>query len=86
MAYTDRNFKKRKELKEAFLRGERIALHQPGPFGPAVKDGVVFLEGPHYPAPHSWYAKGEARNGELVKLDGLTKAEQAARASALSVA
>ena len=28
--------------------------------------GVVYLEGPHYPKPHRWYAVGKMKNGELV--------------------
>lgn len=30
--------------------------------------GTVYLEGPHYPKPHTWYASGEMINGVLVKV------------------
>jgi hypothetical protein len=30
------------------------------------RDGTVFLEGPHYPEPHRWYAQGTMRDEELV--------------------
>lgn len=69
MAYTVRNFKTKKALKEALAAGERIEVYQPGPLGPDVKDGRVSLEGPHYPAPHSWYASGQVVGGVLVKLN-----------------
>lgn len=43
----------------------RIALWQPGPFGPDVRDGFVALEGPHYPEPHKWYASAKAKGGYI---------------------
>ena len=71
MAYTVTNFKTKKALKEAAIaamEGKRdpVEVYQPGPFGPDVKDGTVYLEGPHYPAAHTWYAMAEARNGVIV--------------------
>lgn len=36
MAYTEINFKTGKAFKEAFKSGKKIAVFQPGPFGPAV--------------------------------------------------
>jgi hypothetical protein len=66
MAYTVINFKTKKALKEAFAEGKEIRVYQPGPFGPDVKDGNVALEGPHYPAPHTWYASAEVRGGKVV--------------------
>jgi hypothetical protein len=35
---------------------------------PATTEGVAFLEGPHYPAPHTWYAKVQLKNGLVVKV------------------
>lgn len=67
MAYTNKNFKTKKELKEAFKSGETILVFQPGPF--PLNEGKVYLEGPHYPAPHTWYASGIVKNGKLIKLD-----------------
>ncbi len=67
--YTDRNFKSKKALKEAVAKGERVTYYQPGPFGPsAPRDGTIYLEGPHYPAPHSWYARAEVKDGVIVKV------------------
>ena len=68
MAYTRINFKTKKALKEAVKNGEKISVWQPGPFGPHVADGTVYLEGPHYPEPHKWYATGILENGVLVKV------------------
>ena len=68
MAYTERNFRTKADLKRALAAGESIAVFQPGPFGPAVSDGTIYLEGPHFPAPHTWYAQGQLKNGKLVKV------------------
>lgn len=67
--YTDIDFKSKKALKEAVAAGRRVTVYQPGPFGGNVpKNGKVYLEGPHYPAPHTWYAQAELENGLVVKV------------------
>ncbi len=67
--YTTKNFKTKKALKEAVENGEKITVFQPGPFGGnEPKDGVVCLEGPHYPEPHRWYAEAFIKNGYVVKV------------------
>lgn len=66
--YTTVNFKTKKMLKEAVARGDQVTVFQPGPFGPAPRDGRVTLEGPHYPKPHSWYAQAVLENGVIVKI------------------
>lgn len=68
MAYTERNFKTKKALKEAFKSGERLRAFQPGPFGPTLRDGTHCIEGPHYPAPHTWYATVEVVDGVITKI------------------
>lgn len=68
MAYTETNYKTKKALKADLAAGKTITVFQPGPFGPDVKDGSVFLEGPHYPEPHRWYASGVVKNGVLVSV------------------
>lgn len=65
--YTERNFKTKKELKEAVARGEKIAIFAPGLGTPAV-NGRDFVEGPHYPEPHRWYAQVEMKDGYIVKV------------------
>jgi hypothetical protein len=69
VAYTDINFKTKKALKEAVAAGTAVTAYQPGPFGGNVPDnGQVYLEGPHYPAPHTWYAKATMKDGVVVKV------------------
>jgi hypothetical protein len=59
MAYTDRNFKTKKAMKDAFVNGEKIHVHQPGGIFPLKTPGTHTIEGPHYPEPHRWYARVE---------------------------
>lgn len=65
--YTETNFKTKKALKEAVKAGQEIGVYSPGPFS-AKTEGRVSLEGPHYPAPHSWYASAEIHEGKVVKV------------------
>lgn len=79
MAYTVKNFKTKKELKEAvsyYMNSEEVArlkaavrCYNPG-LGPDLSNysGKVYLEGPHYPQPHKWYAQAELVNGIVVKV------------------
>jgi hypothetical protein len=66
MAYTVENFKTKKALKEAFRSGKKIAVYQPGPFGNGILQGKVYLEGPHYPKPHRWYASADVKDGFII--------------------
>lgn len=67
MAYVNPNFKTKKALKAAVASGEQVTVFSPGPFPPA-SDGAEFIEGPHYPAPHTWYAKVKVEGGRVVKV------------------
>lgn len=67
MAYVSPNFKTKKALKEALAAGKAVEVFQPG-LGTVPSDGRVTLEGPHYPAPHTWYATGVMQGGRLVKV------------------
>ena len=67
--YTTQNFKTKKALKEAVAAGLTVSYYQPGPFGGnEPRDGTIYLEGPHYPAAHSWYAQAEVKDGKIVKV------------------
>ena len=69
--YTDKNFKTKKALKEAVAEGKQVTIHQPGLMAgvsEVKRDGQVALEGPHYPAPHTWYATATMENGIIVKV------------------
>jgi len=69
MAYTSYNFKTKKAIKEALAIGKKITCYQPGPFGPdTVENGKITLEGPHYPAAHTWYGQGVMKDGYLVSI------------------
>lgn len=71
MAYTVINFKTKKDLKAAVAAGQRVEVFQPGPFGPSVdtRNGKeISLEGPHYPKPHTWYARAVIENGVVVSV------------------
>jgi hypothetical protein len=65
--YTVKNFKTKKSLKDAVAAGETVTLYAPGLGQPAV-NGTDFVEGPHYPAPHSWYAQVTMADGRVVKV------------------
>jgi hypothetical protein len=91
--YTTRNFKSKKELKQAvdawndykagnghidseaqigvrtYRPAEPVTYYQPGPFGGnEPRDGVVYIEGPHYPQPHKFYAQCIAKDGVIIKV------------------
>ena len=65
--YTVKNFRTKKALKEAVERGEKIRLFAPG-LGRPKENGIEFVEGPHYPEPHRWYAQVEMKDGIVVKV------------------
>ena len=50
----------------AYVKRE-VCIFSPGPF-PAPTNGTAYVEGPHYPEPHKWYAKVEVKDGVIVKV------------------
>ena len=47
----------------------RLRVFQPGPFGGnEPREGKVYLEGPHYPQPHKWYAEAILKDGRVIKV------------------
>jgi len=70
------NFKTKKALREAVeknLKGEgppvmykSNALHQLGVTTPS--DGIISIEGPHFPKPHRWYAECIAENWRIISV------------------
>ncbi len=60
--YVSPNFQTKKALKEAVAKGEHVTVYSPGPF-PANENGTEFIEGPHYPQPHKWYAQVTVKDG-----------------------
>lgn len=65
--YASRNFKTKKEFKEAVARGEKISIFSPG-IGTPKENGKDFVEGPWYPEAHKWYATVEMEDGIVVKV------------------
>lgn len=66
--YVTPNFKTKKALKEALrLCPGGVQMFLPG-MGEIPENGKVFISGPHYPAPHTWYAEGKVENGVLVSV------------------
>ena len=65
--YVYPDFRTKKALREAIANGEEIDVFEPG-MGTVPIDGTVYLEGPHYPRPHTWYATGTMKEGRLVKV------------------
>jgi hypothetical protein len=67
MIYAKIDFKTKKDLKAALGRDEKIGVFSPSPF-PVPKNGTIFLSGPHYPKPHTWYAEAIVVNGLIVSV------------------
>jgi hypothetical protein len=65
--YTHHNYRTKKQLKEAVASGDRVTLFAPG-FGQPADNGTEFVEGPHYPEPHRWYAQVQVEGGVVVKV------------------
>jgi hypothetical protein len=79
--YTDKNFITKKALKDqvaaynaAKADGDEekaarleVTIYAPG-LGSPKRDGTDFVEGPHYPKPHTWYAQVTMQNGVVVKV------------------
>jgi hypothetical protein len=68
--YVTPNFRTKKALKLALADGQRVGVFQPNDISGTMvpTDGTVYLEGPHYPEPHRWYAVGTMKDGRLVKI------------------
>jgi len=71
--YSDINFPSKKALKDAVAAGRQVRAYQPNDaYGKTdsiqVGEHTVYLEGPHYPQPHRWYAQATVRDGVIVKV------------------
>lgn len=65
MAYVTGNPSTKKALRELVASG-KARVFEPG-LG-QITDGVAFIEGPHYPKPHKWYAKVRVQAGLITKV------------------
>jgi hypothetical protein len=69
MSYTTINFPSKKALKEALASGKALTCFNPGLGGDlSAFTGTVYLEGPHFPKPHRWYAEAELVDGKITKV------------------
>lgn len=80
MTYVDPNFKTKKALKEAIEKWQlhldlgdperagrmEVMVYDPGIQGLNPNGGLAFIEGPHYPKPHRWYAQVEYNSSMVV--------------------
>lgn len=65
--YTETNFLTKKAFKEAVAAGKKVRLYSPG-LGTPVHNGKDFVEGPHFPKAHTWYAEVTVENGVVTKV------------------
>lgn len=65
--YVSKNVKSLAELKRALKAGEVLEVFAPG-LGTVPENGTVYVEGPHYPAPHTWYGQVTLKNGIIVSV------------------
>jgi hypothetical protein len=68
--YVEPNYKTKKALKDAVAAGAEVTVYQPNDlFGARIpEDGEVSVEGPHYPKPHTFYARVTLKGGRVVKV------------------
>jgi hypothetical protein len=67
--YSEVNYKSKKAMKEAIAaNGDAGGVYNPGLGEEPPTNGVVALEGPHYPQPHTWYARVQLKDGLIVKV------------------
>ena len=67
MAYVSPNYKSKRDLKKALAAKVSVSVFQPA-LGSIPENGLISLEGPHFPTPHSWYGRGRMVNGVLVSV------------------
>ncbi len=68
MAYVDPDYKTKKAFKEAVASGVKHRPYNPSGMFPTKQDGTEYIEGPHYPKPHSWYASTTVVGGVVTKV------------------
>lgn len=68
MTYVTPNFKTKKDFKKAVEEGKPVDFYNPGLGGPVPATGTIFVEGPHYPEPHRWYAQVDLVDRKIKKI------------------
>ena len=65
--YVESNPKSKAALKRSLKEGNEETVFAPG-LGTIPENGIVYLEGPHYPKPHTWYGQGTMKDGMLISV------------------
>lgn len=65
--YVHPNFKTKKAFKLAIQQNKFVTVFSPGPY-PPERNGTESVEGPHFPKPHTWYARVRTEDGRVVKV------------------
>ena len=66
MAYAEGNPKTKRLLREWVQSGKQVRIFSPGPFRiPDNYSGQEYVEGPHFPKAHMWYAVVQVENGRI---------------------
>ena len=65
--YVRPNYASERLLKDAVKSGDIVEAFSPGPF-PCPSDGIIAIEGPHFPEAHKWYAQVMVEAGLVVKV------------------
>lgn len=76
MAYTRHNFKTKAALRNAVAKSREVGADTWGlevwshdrSDKSIVKDGIVTIEGPHWPSLHCWYARCRVADGRVVEV------------------
>jgi len=65
--YATENFKTKAAFKRAVAEGRKLTVYSPG-LGQPPANGITHVEGPHFPAPHTWYAEVTMKDGYVAKV------------------
>lgn len=68
MAYVTPNYKTKKDFKAAVVAGRQHSTYNPSGMFETTQNGSDVIEGPHYPAPHKWYASVVVKDGIVVSV------------------
>ena len=68
-AYLYPELPSKKAYKDAIKDGKTITARDNTPYGePAIQNGTIHFEGPHYPKPHVYYGKAVVKDGKVVSI------------------
>ena len=68
MAYLLPNLASKAAVKRAIASGQLVRVISNSAWGDIPQDGVVSVEGPHYPKPHTFYGEATVKGGKVVKI------------------